>query len=115
MLFRPLLIKHLGPVSQSAASSSATKTSDVSAYVTLLQDFVHDKIPAKDFEQRWLSTFQMDATPRSTHEFEVLNSLFGDVELHWPAILLDNWEEEIRMRLLSSNVQMTCCESRRQY
>ncbi len=74
------LKQHLGTAKQTKSVSTAARTSDVSAYVALLQEFVQDKIPPQDFEQRWLSTFQMDATPRSTHEFEVLNSLFGDVD-----------------------------------
>lgn len=53
---------------------------DVSAYVGLLQDFVQGKMGAQEFESRWLTTFQMDATPRSTAEFSTLNSLFGDVD-----------------------------------
>lgn len=75
------LDKHLGQA-RTAAPASAGKNirSDVSGYITLLEDFVQGNISSQEFEHKWLTTFQMDATPRSTEEFDTLNSLFGDVD-----------------------------------
>jgi len=45
-----------------------------------LQKLLSDNLSEKDFEYHWLTTFQSDATPRSTEQFELLNSLFGNVD-----------------------------------
>ncbi len=78
---REALLKHLGPAKGSTSVSKLRAKSDVTPYVTLLKDFVQERLDSEEFERRWLTTFQLDATPRSTQEFEVLNSLFGDVDV----------------------------------
>ena len=37
-------------------------------------------MPEDEFEAAWLETFQADATPRGQEEFQILNSLYGDVD-----------------------------------
>lgn len=75
------LQQHLGPAKKgSACAGHSGPSSDVSVYVNLLKDLIQERLAPAEFERRWLTTFQLDATPRSTHEFEMLNSLFGDVD-----------------------------------
>lgn len=61
------------------ASESVAK-SDVTPYVTLLEQLLDGTLSEIDFENHWLYTFQQDATARSSQEFELLNSLYGDVD-----------------------------------
>lgn len=73
------LTLHLGnPVDAQAAAGKAV--SDLAVYKRLLQDFIQGALPQQDFTNQWLKTFQMDAAMRSTEEFALLNSLFGDVD-----------------------------------
>lgn len=53
---------------------------NVSDYIALLEKYVEGNIAESEFEGEWLTTFQKDATPRSKEEFDLLNSLYGDVD-----------------------------------
>ncbi|OJU80351.1 MAG: hypothetical protein BGO10_06815 [Chlamydia sp. 32-24] len=75
------LNKHLpNPTSLSDAHLVFEDKTSISPYVTLLQSYVQDEMSEDVFTQRWLLTFQSDATLRSTEEFNLLNNLFGDVD-----------------------------------
>ena len=69
---------HLGPLPENMVLSDA-KT-DTTFYQDLLRQVLADEITEQDFEQKWLSAFQADATLRSGKEFAILNSLYGDVD-----------------------------------
>jgi bacillithiol system protein YtxJ len=53
---------------------------DVAVYTELLEKYVAGTIEEETFQNEWLITFRDDATLRSQEEFEMLNSLFGDVD-----------------------------------
>jgi len=90
------LDQHLGSMQRAPATQDVPSArEDVSVYVDLLKDFVQGNISTQEFENKWLTTFQMDATPRSTAEFSTLNSLFGDVDqaLHEGVVQLGDSEQ----------------------
>lgn len=74
------LLKHFGPVTSEGVSRPSA-VNNVEPYIELLQDFIGEKIDEERFAEMWLSKFQLDSTLRSTEEFTLLNSLFGDVDL----------------------------------
>lgn len=78
------LLKHFGPPAQRKADSNLSakvvNKDSVKPYVNIIQRFISGAISGEDFEMQWLKTFQLDATLRSTKEFSLLNSLFGDVD-----------------------------------
>ncbi|GAB4228684.1 MAG: DUF2847 family protein [Chlamydiales bacterium] len=69
---------HFGPVD--LVTSTEEHHADVSSYLDLLSQYLEGNIPEETFRQKWLITFQSDATPRSSQQFNLLNSLFGDVD-----------------------------------
>lgn len=77
--------QHLGlaqvaPKKCGCGHGGCSPRSDVSPYVNLLKEYVGGQLSEEEFQRQWVQTFRMDATPRSTNEFEALNSLFGDVD-----------------------------------
>ncbi len=74
------LTQHLGAAKNSASAKAATTSQELQPYIDLIQQLLQGDIEEEDFSQRWLSTFQMDATLRSQEEFAILNSLYGDVD-----------------------------------
>lgn len=68
------------PQKEAGSSNSKSGQIDVGPYTDLLKQFIDEKLSEAEFENHWLMTFQMDATPRSTEQFDLLNSLFGDVD-----------------------------------
>lgn len=78
-LLDSVLTQHFGAVANAKGPQSSAK-GDVSEYVNLLEQYTSGDLSFKDFEQKWLMAFQMDASPRSTSEFELINGLFGDVD-----------------------------------
>lgn len=72
--------KHFGQPQKDSSSPKASVHVDVKPYTDLLKQFIDGKLSEDEFEHHWLITFQMDATPRSTEQFNILNSLFGDVD-----------------------------------
>lgn len=73
--------RHLGPVKElhSAKKISADPES-IQAYRDQLSAFITGQLDEKQFSKQWLLTFRNDAALRSTEEFALLNSLFGDVD-----------------------------------
>ncbi|MBK7704669.1 MAG: hypothetical protein IPN69_14470 [Acidobacteria bacterium] len=49
-------------------------------YVTLINEYLSDKISVLDFEQRYLEMFKQDETLWTGEEFAVLNDLFSDLD-----------------------------------
>lgn len=77
----PELENFLGKISNITDSQSSSDVSDnLDSYRSLLEQLLEEKIDEKDFEYQWLTTFQADATLRSSQEFDLLNSLYGDVD-----------------------------------
>ncbi|MBN4067315.1 thioredoxin family protein [Simkania negevensis] len=75
------LTQHIGEASsKEAAVSDQAVASDITSYLDLLEQYLTAGMSDAEFEKQWLLTFQMDSTPRSTNEFELLNSLYGDVD-----------------------------------
>ena len=71
----------LGPAAQQPQSASCSKAwENIEPYCELLKAFTSGAIDEETFTERWLSLFQMDSTPRSSEEFALLDSLFGDVD-----------------------------------
>lgn len=73
-------LTHLGPVNNEQKTTETSFFPAVGEYIQLLKDYIHDQISELEFRNNWLITFQNDATPRSTQQFDLLNSLFGDVD-----------------------------------
>jgi bacillithiol system protein YtxJ len=66
-----------------AASTGAPRaSSDLAPYIRLLEGFLGGTIDERQFEQAYTTTFRDDASLRSRHEVEILNSIFGDVDQH---------------------------------
>ncbi len=72
------LVQHHG--AKSGPAKAETAKADVSAYKNLLQQYLTGSLSEMEFESYWLRTFRDDATPRSTEQFNLLNSLYGDVD-----------------------------------
>jgi bacillithiol system protein YtxJ len=86
------LLQHFGPVTlEESARSNAN--GNIEQYIALLEGYIDDHIDEQSFTQEWLETFRMDNTLRSTEEFNLLNSLFGDVDLAYHSML--NGEERV--------------------
>ena len=45
-----------------------------------MENFLADKLNEDDFRHQWLTTLQMDSALRSKQEFNLLDSLYGDVD-----------------------------------
>ena len=71
------LHQQFGPAQGEAGS---VFEADVTLYLELLQRYLSDDLSENEFEESWLMAFQSDATPRSTKQFTLLNSLYGDVD-----------------------------------
>lgn len=69
-----------GPAVSKEVVVDATTFPSAANYIELLKKFIYDKISLPEFRKQWLLTFQMDATPRPTEQFELLNTLFGNVD-----------------------------------
>lgn len=61
-------------------NTSSIEKKSIGPYIDLLQNFVTGEISEDSFTKKWLLTFQSDASLRNTHEFALLNSLYGDVD-----------------------------------
>ncbi len=98
------LLQHFGPVSTESANKTSA-VNNVEPYVELLKEFIEEEIDEERFAEKWLSKFQLDSTLRSTEEFTLLNSLFGDVDL---AIMGTNKvDNSLRMRAQTLLDQIT--------
>ena len=51
-------------------------------YVTLVRQFVQNKMPAPEFEQRYLTLFKSDEGLHPDGMFAILDALFGDVDAY---------------------------------
>lgn len=71
------LVKYLG---KGESQEKAKSGSDMTEYARILEEFTAEKISEPEFKEQWLKYFQLDATPRSKEEFDLINSLFGDVD-----------------------------------
>lgn len=71
---------HLGPVKSQLPENKPVKQTDASSYINLLRQYVSGNVGEEKFKFQWLAMFQMDSELRSTQEFDLLNSLFGDVD-----------------------------------
>lgn len=78
------LSAHFGDIEKSEKPELSTNLdvthANVAPYIELLQQYVTGLIDELTFRDQWLKMFQMDASLRSTQEFGLLNSLFGDVD-----------------------------------
>lgn len=86
------LLQHFGPVSVEE-TASAKAAGNIKHYIDLLEGYIGDRLDEQSFTQEWLETFRMDNTLRSTEEFNLLNSLFGDVDMAYNSML--NGEEPV--------------------
>lgn len=79
------LTAHFGAVeggtSMETTDKQGAKHANTGPYKELLHQYVSGMIHEEEFKSQWLGMFQMDATLRSTQEFDLLNSLFGDVDI----------------------------------
>ena len=73
------LNQHLGKVEGSARCAHHEEPS-LEPYTRLLERFIQQEISEKEFAHQWLLLFQNDSSPRSTQQFALLNSLYGDVD-----------------------------------
>lgn len=71
---------HLGPSKSYHSEHKTVRHTDASSYIHLLKEYISGDLEEERFKFKWLAEFQMDAELRSTKEFELLNSLFGDVD-----------------------------------
>lgn len=72
------LTQHFGEAN--GEEGTVGNAGNIEPYVNLLEKYLSDQISEHEFEMQWLTTFQMDDSLRSTQEFDLLNSLFGDVD-----------------------------------
>ena len=86
------LLQHFGPVSTTDENASSA-SGEIAHYVRLLEDYIEERMDEQSFTQQWLETFRMDSSLRSTEEFNLLNSLFGDVDMAYTSML--NGEEAV--------------------
>ena len=86
------LMQHFGPITSSGASS-VNGEGNTEQYRQLLENYLEGRIDEQSFTQEWLETFRMDSSLRSTEEFNLLNSLFGDVDMAYTSML--NGEEPV--------------------
>jgi bacillithiol system protein YtxJ len=75
----PAVAEHLGPPQGECCAGQAQ--SDLTTYRELLERYVEGGLTDAQFKQEWLTTFRDDASPRNRREFDLLNGLFGDVDL----------------------------------
>jgi len=74
------LMHHLGASKDQKSQEEPVNTEDIAFYIDLLEKFTSREIEESEFRDQWLSSFQADASLRSTKEFNLLNGLFGDVD-----------------------------------
>lgn len=86
------LLQHFGPVSVDEAVSTGA-AGNIEPYIDLLEGYIGERLDEQSFIQEWLETFRMDSALRSTEEFNLLNSLFGDVDIAYSSML--NGEEKV--------------------
>lgn len=77
----PLLEQHL-PEAGTADAPRAGTTSNLEPYRQLIDRYLAGTISEPEFQYSYLNTFRDDANLRSSEEFEVLNSLFGNPDNH---------------------------------
>jgi bacillithiol system protein YtxJ len=70
------------PHDVAAMTGAHRASSDLAPYIRLLEGFLGGTIDERQFEQAYTTTFRDDASLRSRHEVEILNSIFGDVDQH---------------------------------
>lgn len=76
------LLHHFGKISKSPEKkNNSVDYPNLTSYIELLNMFIAEGLSDREFKQQWLSAFQIDSSLRSTDEFELLNSLFGDVDV----------------------------------
>ncbi|CCB91736.1 putative uncharacterized protein [Waddlia chondrophila 2032/99] len=80
------LIKHFGPVT-SGDAAAAEANGDIEQYIRLLEEYLEGRMDEQSFTHEWLETFRSDNSLRSTEEFNLLNSLFGDVDMAYASII----------------------------
>jgi bacillithiol system protein YtxJ len=68
---------------------------EAASYIELLRQYVTGNIGEEKFKFQWLALFQMDSQLRSSQEFNLLNSLFGDVDKAIEEEVLFNASESI--------------------
>lgn len=70
------------PVGETIAEPSGTAQSDLTPYMTVLEQFLSGAIDEMQFEQTYTYMFRDDASLRTKDEVEALNSIFGDIDQH---------------------------------
>ncbi len=73
------LLQYFGPVVDNN-KKQRDKIDNIDSYRKLLEDYIDERLEEEAFAKLWVETFRMDSTLRSTEEFNLLNSLFGDVD-----------------------------------
>lgn len=83
----------------------------ISQYIMLIEDFLRNKISARQFEQIYLHMFKSDITFRTGKEFEILDKLFSDVDSFCddPSLITDS-RFDIDESQLRVNVQKALLE-----
>jgi bacillithiol system protein YtxJ len=77
------LNQHLGTfhaANNDHSTESPSTKANIQAYISLIEKLLSKNLSSDDFKRQWLITFQNDASLRSTKEFSLLNSLYGDVD-----------------------------------
>lgn len=74
------LNRHLGVVAEENRKSPRAGHANTEQYKQLLRRYLSGELKEESFRTNWLLLFQRDSALRSTKEFALLNSLFGDVD-----------------------------------
>lgn len=77
---RPAVEEYLGAPEEGACCETHEAT-DLTLYRDLLEAYVDGGLSDQQFQEKWLTTFRDDSTPRTSHEVELLLGLFGDVDM----------------------------------
>jgi bacillithiol system protein YtxJ len=70
------------PETDNAQASPTGKTTNMTPYATLMDQFITGQIPEQQFQWTYLEMFRNDASLRSQEEFALLDSLFGNPDDH---------------------------------
>lgn len=70
------------PTGEKLAEPSGDAQSDLTPYMTVLEQFLTGAIDDMQFEQTYTYMFRDDASLRTKDEVEALNSIFGDIDQH---------------------------------
>jgi self-protective colicin-like immunity protein len=65
-------------------SSHPTRSRDIATYISLMDDFISDKMSAVEFEKSYLSAIKSERRMLADDVFPILQELFEDADAYVP-------------------------------